>query len=254
MISLELPVQIAIGYKSASQIARVTTEAWAASNLYCPNCESPLIACPANTRTRDFDCANCGEQFQLKSLTGNLNGKLLGAEYSTTLASIEAEQHPSLILLRYSRTDMIVADVRFVHRACITRSCLVARNPLGPNARRAGWQGSIIVLDQIPEAAKIDIVRAGIISPARNVCSQWQVAQRMLQQNLESRGWTADMLRFLDQLQPRFILNDVYCFERELGKLHPDNNHIRAKIRQQLQILRDLGLISFENRGEYRKI
>jgi type II restriction enzyme len=183
-----------------------------------------------------------------------LNGKLLGAEYSTTLASIEAEQHPSLILLRYSRTNMIVVDVRFIHRACITKSCLVARNPLGPNARRAGWQGSLIVLDQIPGTAKIDVVQAGVISSPRSVCIQWQIAQRMLQQNLESRGWTTDILRFLEQLQPRFILKDVYCFERELGKLHPGNSHIRAKIRQQLQILRDLGLISFENRGEYRKI
>jgi type II restriction enzyme len=254
MISLKLPVQAATGYKSASQIARVTTEAWAASNLYCPNCESPLIACPANTRTKDFDCASCGEQFQLKSLTGNLNGKLLGAAYKTTLASIEAEQHPSLILLRYSRPDMIVVDVRFVHRACITKSCLVARNPLGPNARRARWQGSIIVLDQIPETAKIDVVRAGVISPAKNICRQWQIAQQMLKQNLESRGWTADILKFLEQLQSKFILQDVYRFEDDLGKLHPGNNYIRAKIRQQLQVLRDLGLISFENRGEYRKL
>jgi len=32
--------------------------------------------------------------------------------------------------------------------------------------------------------------------------------------------------------------------ERELEKLHPDNRHVKDKIRQQLQALRDAGLLS----------
>jgi hypothetical protein len=32
-------------------------------------------------------------------------------------------------------------------------------------------------------------------------------------------------------------------FTRELGKLHPDNRHVKEKIRQQLQVLRDTGLL-----------
>ena len=34
--------------------------------------------------------------------------------------------------------------------------------------------------------------------------------------------------------------------------LHPDNRHVRDKIRQQLQVLRDLGLVEFLGRGRYR--
>jgi type II restriction enzyme len=38
-----------------------------------------------------------------------------------------------------------------------------------------------------------------------------------------------------------------------LQKLHPANRHVRDKIRQQLQVLRDLGLIEFLGRGGYRQ-
>ena len=35
-------------------------------------------------------------------------------------------------------------------------------------------------------------------------------------------------------------------------KLHPDNRHVRDKIRQQLQVLRDHGYLEFVSRGSYR--
>ncbi|MEG1603603.1 MAG: hypothetical protein RR340_08305, partial [Cloacibacillus sp.] len=50
-----------------------------------------------------------------------------------------------------------------------------------------------------------------------------------------------------------FTLAQIYDFEEKLSAIHPENNNIRAKIRQQLQILRDRGLIEFAGRGRYRK-
>ncbi len=49
-----------------------------------------------------------------------------------------------------------------------------------------------------------------------------------------------------------FALDDMYAFERELSKLHPENRHIRDKIRQQLQILRDKGYLRFLSKGSYQ--
>ncbi len=49
-----------------------------------------------------------------------------------------------------------------------------------------------------------------------------------------------------------FTLADVYAHAGALAKLHPKNAHVRDKIRQQLQVLRDLGLLEFLGRGEYR--
>ncbi|WP_297015837.1 hypothetical protein [uncultured Dialister sp.] len=45
----------------------------------------------------------------------------------------------------------------------------------------------------------------------------------------------------------------MYRFEERLQILHPDNHTIRAKIRQQLQLLRDRGLLEFVSPGVYRK-
>src|SRR5438552_100030 len=49
-----------------------------------------------------------------------------------------------------------------------------------------------------------------------------------------------------------FSLEELYGFESELKSLHPQNQNVRPKIRQQLQVLRDLCLISFLSPGNYR--
>ena len=49
-----------------------------------------------------------------------------------------------------------------------------------------------------------------------------------------------------------FTTADADAFTRELEQLHPDNRHVRAKIRQQLQVLRDLGLLLHIERGLWR--
>ena len=48
-------------------------------------------------------------------------------------------------------------------------------------------------------------------------------------------------------------MNDVYFFENQLSIIHPNNHNIKAKIRQQLQILRDKGFIEFLGNGKYVK-
>ena len=51
-----------------------------------------------------------------------------------------------------------------------------------------------------------------------------------------------------------FTLDEVYQFEQKLKLKYPNNNFIKDKIRQQLQILRDKGIIEFSGRGKYKKI
>jgi len=46
-----------------------------------------------------------------------------------------------------------------------------------------------------------------------------------------------------------FTNDDAYMYVSQLEKLHPNNRHVRDKIRQQLQILRDKGLIAQIRRG-----
>ena len=65
--------------------------------------------------------------------------------------------------------------------------------------------------------------------------------------------WTVDVLTIVRSLrQQHFSLQDVYAHEDRLKALHPNNGYVREKIRQQLQVLRDMGLLDFLGDGEYR--
>jgi len=70
---------------------------------------------------------------------------------------------------------------------------------------------------------------------------------------VEKRGWTLDVLQVVQSLnKPEFSLQDVYQFEKDLSHLHPANRNIQPKIRQQLQVLRDMGLVTFLGSARYR--
>src|SRR2546426_492843 len=49
-----------------------------------------------------------------------------------------------------------------------------------------------------------------------------------------------------------FSLADLYSFEDRLASMHPTNRNVRPKLRQQLQVLRDHGVLEFLGGGEYR--
>jgi len=51
-----------------------------------------------------------------------------------------------------------------------------------------------------------------------------------------------------------FSLSEVYAFESVLSQMHPQNHNVKAKIRQQLQFLRDKNIIEFLGNGMYRKL
>ena len=52
----------------------------------------------------------------------------------------------------------------------------------------------------------------------------------------------------------QFTLDDFYRFEGELTRKHPANSHVRDKMRQQLQVLRDEGRVRFvDDHGTYQR-
>ena len=71
--------------------------------------------------------------------------------------------------------------------------------------------------------------------------------------------WTEDVLNALRLmgLQPGslFNLQDAYKSEVLLQRIHPNNNNIRAKIRQQLQVLQEHDYVKFiDNSGNYEML
>jgi len=68
-------------------------------------------------------------------------------------------------------------------------------------------------------------------------------------------GWRLDTFNVVSKIPTNiFKLEQVYSYKRHLQELHPENRNVEAKIRQQLQELRDLGLIEFLGSGVYRKL
>jgi type II restriction enzyme len=68
-----------------------------------------------------------------------------------------------------------------------------------------------------------------------------------------NRGWTTLTLRIIRGLgSAAFTLSDLYGEEEEFARVYPENKNIRPKIRQQLQVLRDLGYLEFLGHAAYR--
>ena len=136
----------------------------------------------------------------------------------------------------------------------MTPDMIIRRKPLRETAQRAGWVGCTIDIGRLPESGKILVVdQARVIAPEQ-VHEQWQASLFLRQQKSPSKGWLLAIMKCLDQLPERFNLKQVYVFEQQLAMQFPENNHIKDKIHQQLQILRDQNVIEFCGRGNYRKV
>ncbi len=97
------------------------------------------------------------------------------------------------------------------------------------------------------------MISAGV--PVRKNCvrEEFSRVKQLAQLPPSLRGWTLDVLRAVRQLKrAEFTLEEMYSFESQLKALHPNNQNVRPKIRQQLQVLRDLGLLRFGAKGNYR--
>ena len=247
--------QLAGGYRSKSQIARVLTENWTKTHMYCPVCGWPAISkFPNNRAVADFYCPNCKNQFEQKSKNGAFGNKVADGAYGTFIQRISSNHNPDFLLMSYSLTKMRVEDMFFVPKYFFVPEVVEKRKPLAESAKRAGWVGCNILLDKIPAQGRIAIIQNGVALPKERVLNQVAWAQKVKTENVLVRSWLMDILRCVNAIDAgSFTLEMVYAFEEELARRHPDNNNIRAKIRQQLQQLRDRGIIRFLGNGRYQK-
>jgi len=251
-VNLQCRVELAAAYKAGSQIARVLSEDWCARELYCPACDSgQLSPSRVNTPAIDFVCPKCEQPFQLKGLRNWNPKKVVDAGYEAMLRAVRSDQTPNLLILQYS-ADWFVRNLLLIPRFFFSETVIEKRNPLGPQARRAGWIGCNILLSRIPDDGKIAMVSAGLMIPEQRVRAEFSRVRRLAEIPPRLRGWTLDVLDLVRRLRKKqFSLEELYAFEGELSAAHPGNRNIRPKIRQQLQILRDLGLIEFVQPGKY---
>jgi type II restriction enzyme len=242
------------GYKSNAQRARIATETWAQENLYCPNCESPhLDQSRADMPAVDFDCPDCHAPFQLKAQSRTFSGRIVDAAHSAMVRAIRENRTPNLLALHYEFSTWSVANLILIPSFAFPLSAIEKRKPLSAIARRAGWVGCNILLHAIPRDARISVIVDGVALPRKQVRQQYARIRPLASLKTKQRGWTLDVLNAVRALgKKRFSLDEIYALEGPLSRLHPANRNIQPKIRQQLQILRDLGLLDFLGSGEYR--
>ena len=108
------------------------------------------------------------------------------------------------------------------------------------------------ILSKIPKTITQKIPRIEIETPEINSDIIIGISESI---SSSLKGWKLDIFNCVNSIKNQeFDLNEVYVFEQELQKVHPQNQNIKPKIRQQIQYLRDLGLIEFLANGRYKKL
>jgi type II restriction enzyme len=122
-----------------------------ARKVRCPGCkrsERTLRRLPPNFKCADVICDFCGylAQVKTKSLRGALPeecpSNIPGAAWGPQRARMEADIYFSLFIVVANDAGMMA--IFFLPRDLQLPDMFVPRKPLGPSARRAGWQGFMI--------------------------------------------------------------------------------------------------------------
>jgi len=243
-------------YKSKSQLIRVLSEKWVKDEIICPNCGESLLKYENNRPVADFYCNKCSEEFELKSKQNSMGRKIVDGAYSTMMKRLKSANNPNFFFLNYDIESYRVINFTVIPKHFIIPELIEARKPLKLTARRSGWQGCNILLSSIPRSGKIFYFKNKIQRSHKDIMDDWKKTLFLREAKSNSlKGWILDVMNSIDMLnKEEFELKELYKMEKYLQSKHPENKHVKDKIRQQLQFLRDKGYLEFKSAGRYRLI
>jgi type II restriction enzyme len=252
-MNLAFKKELGDNYSSNTQKIRVISENWVLNQIYCPNCGGAISEYVNNKPVADFYCKECIEDFELKSKQGKIAKTIPAGAYSKLIERINSSSKPNFFFLGYLES-LYVNDFFVIPKHFFISEIIEKRKPLSINARRAGWVGSNILFSKIPKAGQIFYVENGKEISKKDVLEKWQKTIFLKKiKKVEVKGWILDIMNCIDALDKKvFSLQDIYNFEADLQVLHPENKHIKDKIRQQLQFLRDKNYLDFIGQGQYK--
>jgi len=167
---------------------------------------------------------------------------------------LKSANNSNFFFLTYDKSTFEIKNFLTIPKYFFVPNIIEKRKALNVTARRAGWIGCNIDMNNIPEFGKIFYVQNGIAKSRNEVLGKWNKTEFVkTTHDIETKGWMLDVLLCVERIKKNgFSLDDVYNFEAYLKAKHPLNNNVKAKIRQQLQYLRDKNVIEFVGRGQYR--
>jgi type II restriction enzyme len=254
-MKINLDQKLTSSYKSHSQIARALTESWAKDELFCPMCGGDVDKYANSKPVADFYCRSCREDYELKSKKDSFGAKVVDGAYETMIRRLGESNNPNFFLLNYDVDRWEVQNLFIIPKHFFVPEIIEKRKPLSNLARRAGWVGCKIVLKNIPQSGKIFYIKDKEVKPRKEVLDCWQKTLFLREEKVVQKGWILDVMNCIEKLNKnQFALDEIYSFEVVLQPKYPNNKHIKDKIRQQLQILRDKGYLDFIGKGRYRLV
>ena len=253
-MQLSFNTALAKQYKSQSQAIRVMSEDWVKNEIFCPNCGNIVNDFENNKPVGDFYCASCDEEYELKSKKDSMGKKIVDGAYQKMIERLKSVNNPSFFFLNYSLQNYKVQNFVVIPKHFFIPEIIEKRKPLSISAKQAGWIGCNILLQSIPQSGKIFYIKNGNIKPKKDVLENWQRTLFLREtKKVDLKGWILDVMSCIDSLNKKeFTLAEIYKFENILSRKHPENKHVKDKIRQQLQFLRDKGYLEFVESGKYK--
>ena len=222
-MNLSMTGALAAAYHSGAQRARVVTESWGESNLYCPNCSSPKLTWlePGHPAS-DYSCPACGFWYQLKSQKSRIGDSITDGAYAAMMNAIRHDETPNFYFMQYELATWRVKNLLLIPSFAFPPSAIIKRKPLSSTARRAGWVGCNIALNRVPADARIEIIKTGgrrgdespteksnerlltsaatIIVPPEEVREKFRRVKPLKDIPITQRGWTLDVLNIVRRL------------------------------------------------------
>lgn len=231
-------------------------EDWVNHEIFCPACGSNIKHYENNRPVADFFCLDCKEEFELKSKKDCIGNKIVNGAYRTMIERLKSNNNPNLFLLNYNLRNFEAINFFVIPKHFFVPQIIEKRKPLALSARRAGWVGCNISLQDIPQTGRIYYIKNKQVESKSRILSGWKKTLFLREEReITAKGWILDIMSCIDQLAKReFNIDGIYSFEKALEEKHPKNKHIKDKIRQQLQFLRDKGYLEFLGYGKYRLI
>lgn len=128
----------------------------------------------------------------------------------------------------------------------------LSKNEITGIVRKSDLETVKSILEKIKESVSPKIPKFEVETPEENL----DVIMTDIEPIINSlSGWKLEVFKCVNSIPGQiFTLNEINKFEIHLKKIFPANKHITDKIRQQLQFLRNLGLIEFLGEGKYKKL
>ncbi len=252
-MNLTFQTSLSTSYKNNSQKIRVMSEKWTLKNWFCPNCGGKLSGQKNNKKVSDFLCKKCLEDFEQKASKNKFKWKTIAGEYNTYIEKLKEKDKPNFFFLHYIDKKYLVEDFFVVPKYFFVPEIIEKRAKWLKN--RPNYYMCSILFWKIPNSWKIYYIEDWKEISKEKILEKWQKTAFLKEiKQIKSKWWILDIMNIVESLnKQKFSLNEVYAFEKDLEKLHPENKNIKAKIRQQLQFLRDKWYLKFlEKRGNYK--